>query len=610
MVSKVLRPRCLAAAVLLASVSALAPVHAIAPERALYLLTDDNRIGVVFDGAAAQAAPAAVTGLVAGDALVAIDVRPQNHRLYGLGFDSANGTVRLYHIDLASGTPRAAAVGTTGAFVAADGTTAVPIAGTAFGIDFNPTVDRVRVVNDAGQNFRMNPNNGALVDGNAGAAGTQMDGALNGAATRAVDTAYTNSIVNASVTTQYALDSAANELYIQNPPNNGTLTSARAITLGGNPLDFGADAGLDIPPGINVATGSASASGLAYAALTVGGNAGLYRIELSTGVATSVGALGGLAVRDLAVANLVPAGLALSADGSQLHRFALDRPGTLVSVAVTGLAAGERLVGIDLRPTTAQHYGLGVDPVADTATLYVVDPQTGAATAIGAQGQIAAAFADGSYGVDFNPSVDRVRVVSDSGLNLRLHPDTGALAATDGAINGSGVTGAAATAYANNFATPTFTTQYTIDPATDALYIQNPPNNGTQTQRQALTLGGDPLDVSAAAALDIPPGAAPPGANGASLGDGYAALTVGGVTGLYRVSLSNGATTSLGALGSGTTAIEGLVVPFGTVGPERGIVVLTNTGEIQLATESQPNQVTAALALQGLVGDDALVAPR
>ena len=35
------------------------------------------------------------------------------------------------------------------------------------------------------------------------------------------------------------------------------------------------------------------------------------------------------------------------------------------------------------------------------------------------------------FGVDFNPQVDRLRVVSNSGQNLRLHPDTGAVAAVD-----------------------------------------------------------------------------------------------------------------------------------------------------------------------------------
>jgi hypothetical protein len=38
--------------------------------------------------------------------------------------------------------------------------------------------------------------------------------------------------------------------------------------------------------------------------------------------------------------------------------------------------------------------------------------------------------------VDFNPTVDRIRLVTDSGQNLRLHPELGTVVATDGVING------------------------------------------------------------------------------------------------------------------------------------------------------------------------------
>ena len=42
-------------------------------------------------------------------------------------------------------------------------------------IDFNPTVDLVRVVNRTAQNGRINPTTGALVDGDATTAGVQPD---------------------------------------------------------------------------------------------------------------------------------------------------------------------------------------------------------------------------------------------------------------------------------------------------------------------------------------------------------------------------------------------------------------------------------------------------
>ena len=36
--------------------------------------------------------------------------------------------------------------------------------GDDYGLDFNPTVDRIRVTNDADENLRINPNNGARAD--------------------------------------------------------------------------------------------------------------------------------------------------------------------------------------------------------------------------------------------------------------------------------------------------------------------------------------------------------------------------------------------------------------------------------------------------------------
>jgi hypothetical protein len=38
--------------------------------------------------------------------------------------------------------------------------------------------------------------------------------------------------------------------------------------------------------------------------------------------------------------------------------------------------------------------------------------------------------------LDFNPTVDRIRLVTASGQNLRLHPELGTVVATDGSING------------------------------------------------------------------------------------------------------------------------------------------------------------------------------
>src|SRR5687768_3270747 len=91
----------------------------------------------------------------------------------------------------------------------------------------------------------------------------------------------------------------------------------------------------------------------------------------------------------------------------------------LADVTVTGLQSGETLLAIDFRPATGQLYGLG-----STSRLYAINLMSGAATPAGATPFVPAI--DGSVvGFDFNPTVDRIRVVTDSGQNLRLHPETG-----------------------------------------------------------------------------------------------------------------------------------------------------------------------------------------
>ena len=82
--------------------------------------------------------------------------------------------------------------------------------------------------------------------------------------------------------------------------------------------------------------------------------------------------------------------------------------------------------------------------------------------------------------------MDRLRVNSDAGQNLRVNPDTGAIAGVDGALkyaandqNAGKTPGVAGAAYTNPDIDPaTATTLYDIDAALDTLVIQNSPNDG------------------------------------------------------------------------------------------------------------------------------------
>jgi hypothetical protein len=150
--------------------------------------------------------------------------------------------------------------------------------------------------------------------------------------------------------------------------------------------------------------------------------------------------------------------------------------------AITGLPGGESIVGLDVRPATGQLYALG-----KTSRLYIINARTGAARQVGTTPFIPG-LAGASFGFDFNPTVDRIRVTSDAEQNLRLNPDTGAVAGVDTNLAyAAGDPGAgtnpnvAAVAYTNSFAGATATTLYGIDNARNSLVIINPPNNGTLT---------------------------------------------------------------------------------------------------------------------------------
>lgn len=207
---------------------------------------------------------AAITGLQPGENVLGIDFRPANGQLYALGSSS-----RLYTIDFASapGVATATQVGTAGAFT---------LSGTEFGFDFNPIVDRIRVVSDTNQDLRLNPNDGTLsaTDTPLAYAGADTNAAAD---PNVVGSAYTNNSNLATTTTLYGIDSSLDVLVTQNPPNAGTLNTVGA--LGVNAVG---------PVGFDI-----HANGIAFATISTDGvSSRLYTLSLVTGAATLVGSVG------------------------------------------------------------------------------------------------------------------------------------------------------------------------------------------------------------------------------------------------------------------------------------------------------------------------------
>src|SRR5690349_15015286 len=75
---------------------------------------------------------------------------------------------------------------------------------------------------------------------------------------------------------------------------------------------------------------------------------------------------------------------ALSGSGADLLAFDPAAPAATTSRAILGIAPGETLVGIDVRPANGMLYALGVNAATDTATLYVLGRDTGQLGVVGA----------------------------------------------------------------------------------------------------------------------------------------------------------------------------------------------------------------------------------
>ena len=455
----------------------------IAPDLDFYVLSTGNQLSVFnAKNLATAKSTLNISNLTTNDNIIAIDFRPATGQLYGLGSSS-----RLYAIDLVSG--RANPLGAASFTPAVEGTTV--------GFDFNPTVDRIRLVTSTGQNLRLHPELGTVA---------ATDGVINGATVAITSVAYTENFSGSTTTIMYDIDPQTDMLYKQDPPNNGTLMMVGALGV-----DFTGDGGFDIGP-----------NNAALAIYGMSGKPTLFNINLTTGKAESLGAVGtltnaiGLAIVPVPVAYAVN-------DANMLMIFNPDNPAP-ISKAITGLATGENVMGIDFRPATGQLLALG-----NNSRLYILNTATGAATAIGTA-PFSTVLNGTSFGFDFNPTVDRIRLISNTGQNLRLNPNDGTVAAVDAAINPTSAKISAA-AYTSNFVGSTATILYDIDHASGKLFRQDPPNAGTLVEVGSL-------------------GVVPTESNGFDIGGtsnkAWALLTVGGATKLYSINLTSGAATAVG----------------------------------------------------------------
>ena len=114
-------------------------------------------------------------------------------------------------------------------------------------------------------------------------------------------------------------------------------------------------------------------------------------------------------------------------DDNRLIGFTTADAGEIESsVKVSGLPAGASLIGIDVRPLDGKLYT--VAKVGTTGRLYTLAPETGratfVATLVAAGATTPIALQGTQFGFDFNPAADALRIVSDTGQNLRALPSS------------------------------------------------------------------------------------------------------------------------------------------------------------------------------------------
>ncbi len=215
-----------------------------------------------------------VTGASAGQFFLNLDFRPANGLLYGLAVNTITGASNIYTIN--TSTAAATMVGTT------PFTLSVSI-GSRVAMDFNPVTDLARVVSRNGSNYQVSPVTGAIaatnttlnyVPGDPGGSGIPDNVAL----------AHSNNVVGAAATTLYGYSFNFDEVLRIGAANGMPISpdTGQTFTIGGAmQFPLTSNIGFDI-----------SGSGAAFLTGNIGAQT-LFSVNLATGRATTIGAIGG-----------------------------------------------------------------------------------------------------------------------------------------------------------------------------------------------------------------------------------------------------------------------------------------------------------------------------
>ncbi len=229
------------------------------------------------------------------------------------------------------------------------------------------------------------------------------------------------------------------------------------------------------------------------------------------------------------------------------------RPGEARDIGfISGFSGDARLIGIDVRVQDNKLYGVG-----NAGGIYTLDTRSATALKVG---QLTIGLQGNSFGVDFNPAANALRIVSDTGQNLRVPFATGSAGATvmDGTLTyppaTTPATGIAGAGYTNNdLDASTATTLYDVDSMMDQIAIQSPANAGSLAPTGKLT-----VDTNAQVGFDVYSVIR----NNVTVSvQALASLTVSAGNGLYSVNLPTGKAMSRGNFNNQYQVI-GIAIPL------------------------------------------------
>jgi len=237
-------------------------------------------------------------------------------------------------------------------------------------------------------------------------------------------------------------------------------------------------------------------------------------------------------------------------DTQTLVSFNSGNPMNILSgVALSGLQQNELVRGIDFRPATGQLFAMG-----SFNNLYTVNISTGAATVVGA-GNFSPSLNGSSFGFDFNPVIDRIRIVSDANQNMVGNPNDGTTTTTGvipvfytaGDANEGVDPNIVGSAYTNSFSGAVSTQLYGIDTGLDVLVTQ------ANSAGTLVTVGSLGTDLGDTLSFDI----------SGLTGVGYLSVmdATNSISTFWTIDLSTGAASMIGDIGGGAVVTAISVIP-------------------------------------------------